>query len=256
MAAHARCFCGPGKQRREKNQQMSKNLSAAVEYWDVTIAVATCIHVWSDWQDHRFLSEHLEIYWPENKYDISLNHTQGVNSHNNKKQHSFLLFRRKRLETQQPPETNKFISFISAIPPSRWSSHPHICQVCCCSTTHVVNSKFWHHRSGFRDYKGLRFGGSDPVKMGSSPCFVNTFGGNEGHDFGLRACGKDEGWINISKFQSFAREKMQWSKEGEKQRKDRRMARMGLWGGAKGRSETPRRRGPHILKETRLKEIR
>lgn len=31
---------------------------------------------------------------------------------------------------------------------------------------------------------------------------------------------------------------------------------MGLWGGAKGRSETPRRHGPHILKETRLKEIR
>lgn len=31
---------------------------------------------------------------------------------------------------------------------------------------------------------------------------------------------------------------------------------MGLWGGAKGRSETPRRHDPHILKETRMKEIR
>lgn len=43
----------------------------------------------------------------------------------------------------------------------------------------------------------------------------------------------------------------------EKQRKDRRMEeKMRLWGGAKGRSETPRRHSPHILKETRLKEIR
>lgn len=43
----------------------------------------------------------------------------------------------------------------------------------------------------------------------------------------------------------------------EKQRKDRRIEeRIGLWGRAKGRSATPRGHGPHILKETRLKEIR
>lgn len=43
----------------------------------------------------------------QNNPPISLNHTQGANSPNNKKQHYFLLFHIKRLETQQPTDTNK-----------------------------------------------------------------------------------------------------------------------------------------------------
>lgn len=106
------------EKKREKNQQLSKNLSAAVEYWDVTISVTICIHVWSKWKDNRGFLQNIWKYicpktstkngilW-QNNPPISLNHTQGANSHNNKKQHYFLLFDRKRLATQQSTDTNK-----------------------------------------------------------------------------------------------------------------------------------------------------